>query len=161
MFFDTSKSKIGRQRLENRLDKLDYSWNNGLNDDQIRILLKKTFLVKLQDSFISISFWLLLIVINQINILNVVALLEYWKVNTCHFDFVLQQWVLNKSSSILYSLYNSSKINNVRHNFFQTWESFLCIFWQPGVKNCLKVPWFEPKIFQYLITRRQWLIKKI
>jgi len=41
MFFDTSKSKISQQSLENiqaMFKGLDCNWTNGLNDDQIRIL---------------------------------------------------------------------------------------------------------------------------
>jgi len=46
MFFDSSKSRTGRQSLENRLDlikEINQPWNNGLNNDALRVLLKKTF----------------------------------------------------------------------------------------------------------------------
>jgi len=46
MFFDSSKSRTGCQSLENRLDlikEIYQPWNNGLTNDTLRVLLKKTF----------------------------------------------------------------------------------------------------------------------
>jgi len=77
MFFETLKSKIDRQSLENRLDMfrgLYYNRNNGLNDDQIGILLKKTFFVILKIIYLHPNFFPPTNVLNQINIPSVVAL---------------------------------------------------------------------------------------